>query len=186
MLKRGEPTFRELLAFGLGGLVAMACFNSGMAHARMVPSGSMAPTFVPGDRLLIVPGRAPEAFQRGDIVVFKPPFRGLPGEVPATGWLAFADDSTYVKRIVALPGELVEVRPGAGVFVNGRKLAEPYAPLAPAYAWGPQRVPAGRLFVLGDNRNDSFDSHYWGFLPTDRVVGRPAAVIWPPRHWRRF
>lgn len=185
MKKPGEPTFRELLAFGLGGLVAMACFNSGVAHARMVPSGSMAPTFMPGDRMLIVAaGKA--APRRGEILVFKAPFRGLPGAEPATGWLAFADDATYVKRVVGLPGEAVEVKRGQGVFVDGRRLEEPYVAAAPNYAWGPQTVPAGRLFMLGDNRNDSFDSHYWGFLPADRVVGRPAAVIWPPRRWTRF
>jgi signal peptidase I len=164
----------------------MACFNSGVAHARMVPSGSMAPTFVPGDRLLIFAWRAPASFRRGDILVFKPPFRGLPGAADASGLLAFADDSTYVKRVVGLPGESIQIKRGEGVFVDGRRLAEPYTAGAPEYAWGPQTVPAGRLFMLGDNRNDSFDSHYWGFLSAEHVVGRPTAVIWPPRRWARF
>ncbi len=181
-----ELTTRELAAFGLGGLLTLALINSGNVHARMVPSGSMAPTFLPGDRMLVI-GRAPDRpMSRGEILVFEPPFNAFPGEAPPFTWLGPAGKTTYVKRVVGLPGERVEVRKGQGVFVNGSPLHEPYALKAPAYDWGPQVVPPGTLFMLGDNRNDSFDSHYWGFLPQGHVVGRPGAVIWPPSRWRRF
>ena len=101
----GELTVREILAFGLGGLVALAAFNTGVAQARMVPSGSMAPTFLAGDRLLVVPHPAP--VHRGEVVVFKPAFGQIPGSVQ--------DDSPYVKRCVALAGDTVEVRAGQGL-----------------------------------------------------------------------
>lgn len=186
MAVSSELTTRELAAFGLGGLLTLALVNSGNVHARMVPSGSMAPTFLPGDRMLVI-GRAPtRPVARGEILVFKPPFASFPGEGANLGWLGAAGETTYVKRVVGLPGERVEVRKGQGVFVNGVRLAEPYTLQAPRYDWGPQVVPAGSLFMLGDNRNDSFDSHYWGFLPQDHIVGRPGAVIWPPSRWRGF
>lgn len=181
-----ELSTRELAAFGLGGLVMLALVNSGQVHARLVPSASMAPTFVPGDRMLVI-GRAPNRpIARGEILVFKPPFASFPGDGPDLGWLGLTGTTTYVKRVVGLPGERVEVKKGDGVYVNGARIAEPYAAQPPRYAWGPQVVPQDRLFMLGDNRNDSFDSHYWGFLPQDHVVGRPGAIIWPPARWRRF
>lgn len=172
----GELTVREILAFGLGGLVALAAFNTGVAQARMVPSGSMAPTFLAGDRLLVVPH--PTRVHRGEVVVFKPAFGQVPGSVQ--------DDSPYVKRCVALAGDTVEVRAGQGLLLNGQLLPEAYVLEAPHYNWGPEVVPAGSLCVLGDNRNNSFDSHYWGFLKADRVIGAPAAVIWPPKRMRRL
>lgn len=172
----GDLTFREILAFGLGGLVAIAAFNSGVAQARMVPSGSMAPTFLEGDRLLVVPHRA--AVQRGEVVVFNPPFGDVPGSPHS--------DSPYMKRCVAVAGDTVQVQAGKGLLVNGRPVPEAYVLEAPRYNWGPEVVPAHALCVLGDNRNNSFDSHFWGFLQQDRVIGAPAAVIWPPKRWRRL
>ena len=127
--------------------------------------------------MLVVAHTAP--VKRGDVLVFKPPFRGLPG-------VGVFEEAPYVKRCVALGGDTVEVRAGKGLWVNGRAVAEPYVLEKARYSWGPARVPAGQLCMLGDNRNDSFDSHYWGFLPQARVVGRPGALIWPPRRWRAF
>lgn len=186
----GDLTKREIMAFGLGCLVAIAAFNTGVARARMVPSASMAPTFLTGDRILVRPEAvAAGGVKRGDVLIFKPPFRYVPGESDLSdswvpGFLAVSDEQTYVKRVVGLPGDTVKVVKGEGVWVNGRPLAEGYVMDRPHYDWGPQRVPDGQLFMLGDNRNNSFDSHYWGFLPVGNVVGRPIAVIWPPRRWR--
>jgi signal peptidase I len=163
----------------------MALFNTGVAQARMVPSGSMAPTFLEGDRLLVVPYRA--EVKRGEVLVFKPPFSGLPGTHVQEGLLAtIGEDAPYVKRCVAIGGDTVEVKVGKGLFVNGRSQTEGYVLESPRYHWGPLKVPLGSLCMLGDNRNKSFDSHYWGFLPADRVVGRPTAVIWPLRRWRHL
>jgi signal peptidase I len=85
----------------------------------------------------------------------------------------------FVKRVIALPGETVEVRAGAGVFINGRRLQEPYLRELPGY-WMPARVvPQGKVFVLGDNRNQSYDSHAWGFLDQESVQGVMIFRYWP-------
>ena len=106
-------------------------------------------------------------FQHGDVVVFEPP--NHPGE-------------DYVKRIVGLPGETVEVRNGV-VLVNGKPLPQPYQPRPGSYSMPPQVVPPGDVFVLGDNRNNSNDSHNWGPLPIKNIVGRAWISYWPPDEW---
>jgi signal peptidase I len=105
--------------------------------------------------------------QRGDVIVFEPPNR--PGE-------------DYVKRIIAQPGELVEIRNGQ-VLVNNQPLDEPYVVYPASYSMSPRRVGAGELFVLGDNRNSSSDSHNWGMLLEEKVVGRAWISYWPPKRW---
>ncbi len=106
--------------------------------------------------------------QRGDVIVFEPPNR--PGE-------------DYVKRIIGLPGETVTIEHGR-VFINGEPLEEPFQPTPGTYTM-PNAVviPAGELFVLGDNRNNSNDSHNWGTLPTGNIVGRAWLSYWPPNEW---
>jgi signal peptidase I len=105
--------------------------------------------------------------QRGDVIVFEPPNR--PGE-------------DYVKRIIGLPGETVEVRNGQ-VLINGQPLAEPFQPGRMSYTMRPQVVPDSTVFVLGDNRNNSNDSHNWGALPVENIVGRAWLSYWPPQNW---
>ena len=85
----------------------------------------------------------------------------------------------FVKRVVAGPGDVVEVRDRV-VYVNGAAAAGAAAATAPAYTLEPRRVPPGSLFVLGDNRNRSFDSHVWGALPRENVVGHVILRYWPP------
>lgn len=105
--------------------------------------------------------------QRGDVIVFEPPNR--PGE-------------DYVKRIIGLPGETVEVRQGQ-VLINGEPLAEPFQPNPGSYTARPVVVPPDNVFVLGDNRNNSNDSHNWGPLPIEKIVGRAWISYWPPNEW---
>jgi signal peptidase I len=105
--------------------------------------------------------------QRGDVIVFEPPNR--PGE-------------DYVKRVIGLSGELVEVRNGQ-VFIENQLLEEPFAVYPGSYSMSPRRVGANELFVLGDNRNSSSDSHNWGMLSKDKVVGRAWISYWPPSRW---
>lgn len=106
--------------------------------------------------------------QRGDVIVFEPPNR--PGE-------------DYVKRIIGLPGETVEIKAGQ-VFINGSPLTEPFQPMPGTYTMpSPVIVPADQVFVLGDNRNNSNDSHNWGTLPLEKVVGRAWLSYWPPSEW---
>jgi signal peptidase I len=87
----------------------------------------------------------------------------------------------YIKRIIGLGGDTVRVE-GGNVYVNGQRLNEPYIAAPPAYqnTW---QVPNDSLFVLGDNRNNSSDSHNWGFVPMNYVVGKAIAVYWPPEDW---
>ena len=104
--------------------------------------------------------------QRGDVVVLIPP-------VP---------DEDYVKRIIGLPGETVEVWRGQ-VLINGVALDEPYTVRPPSYAMPAVRVSDDQYYVLGDNRNASSDSHIWGMLPEDMIVGRAWVCYWPPAAW---
>lgn len=142
--------------------LAMA-IRAGVAEARVVPTQSMVPTIQPGDRLLTekLVWRF-TGLDRGDIVVFTPPFKG----------------EDYLKRVIGLPGETVEVRNGQ-VRVNGVALSEPYIKERPRYTYGPVAVPRGKVLVLGDNRNNSYDSHEWGLLDIKAVQGRAVLRIWP-------
>ncbi|HMR67864.1 MAG TPA: signal peptidase I [Anaerolineae bacterium] len=106
--------------------------------------------------------------QRGDVIVFKPPRN--PNE-------------DYVKRIIGLAGEEVQVIQGQ-VFINGQPLDEPFEPVRGTYTMPvPVVVPAGQVFVLGDNRNNSNDSHNWGPLPIENIIGRAWISYWPPDLW---
>jgi signal peptidase I len=143
-----------------------------VVEAFVVPTGSMRPTIQEGDRLL---GSKFHYWfwepKRGELVVFRPP--------PAAQEITHAEASRYVKRVIATEGDLVEVRDGR-VRVNGREVEEPYLDAPPHYDVPPTRVPEGQLFVLGDNRNDSLDSHVWGFLPQDALIAHVFARYWPP------
>lgn len=105
--------------------------------------------------------------RRGDVIVFEPPNR--PGE-------------DYVKRVIGRPGELVEVKNGQ-VFINNDPLDEPYVVYPASYSMSPRRVGSDELFVLGDNRNSSSDSHNWGMLSQEKVVGKAWVSYWPPGEW---
>jgi signal peptidase I len=120
--------------------VALALGFAARAAVRIyaIPSASMAPTLLAGDRIVVTPYHSTP--QRGDIVVFHAPA---------------SSDELMVKRIAGTPGDAVEA--GAGLVVV---------------------VPAGCYFVLGDNRQDSFDSRNWGVLPRERIVGRARMVLW--------
>lgn len=116
--------------------------------------------------------------RRGDIVVFN---------VPAKALQACGADGVFVKRLVGLPGETLEVRPVKGngiVFINGKKLNEPYIESArrgaPNNDYGPKKIPAGHYFMMGDNRSSSCDSRVWGTVPRDNVIGKVFATYWPP------
>ena len=104
--------------------------------------------------------------ERGDIIVFHFPMD---------------PKQELIKRVIGLPGDVISIKNGT-VSVNGQILSEPYIAADPAYS-GDWAVPEGQLFVLGDNRNDSSDSHSWGYLPLDKVVGKAIVIYWPPRLW---
>ena len=142
-----------------------------IAEPRFIPSPSMVPTLAVGDRLLVekVSYRMHTPSQ-GDIVVFEPP--------PQLQEYGYRASQAFIKRVIGLPGQQVQVT-GGRVYVDGEPLAEDYILESPAYEMPAVTVPAGQLFVMGDNRNDSNDSHVWGFLPIENVIGRAALRFWP-------
>ena len=153
-------TLSAVLAFGIRSFVA---------EARYIPSGSMLPTLQINDRLIIdkisYNFRNPE---RGDIVVFSP--------TDALKAQNFKD--AFIKRLLGLPGDKVEVKEGR-VYVNDQPLKENYIDEKPNYNFGPVTVPPNQYLVLGDNRNNSYDSHYWGFVPRDHIIGKAVVRFWP-------
>lgn len=154
------------LAFGIRASIAQSFF---------IPSGSMEPTLQVGDRLMV--DKLSYRFtnpDRGDIVVFSPPKAAL-----ANCGLPQNSSTPFIKRIIGLPGETVEVKSGS-VFVNSRPIPESYITAPPQYQWGPTIVPSNSYFLLGDNRNNSCDGHAWGFVPRDRLIGRAFVRFWPP------
>lgn len=88
----------------------------------------------------------------------------------------------FIKRVIGVPGDTVAVHSGY-VYLNGKRLNEPYILQHPRYTVPPTKVPAGDYWVLGDNRNDSNDSHIWGFLPQNEIIGKAVLVYWPPSRW---
>jgi signal peptidase I len=142
-----------------------------VVQAFFIPSGSMEPTLLTGDRILV----SKFAYRiweihRGDIIVFRYPLNPT---------------KDFVKRVVGLSGERIEMKDGL-VLINGRPLGEVYPTALPGgdractSNYGPETVPAGAVFVLGDNRCNSEDSRFFGFVPIKNIVGRALAVYWPP------
>lgn len=143
-----------------------------------VPTPSMTPTLMPGDRLIA--DKLSSTIHRGDIVVFH--------NVPADA----GGPPVLVKRVIGLPGETISSR-GSVVLIDGRPLAEPWLPrLAGDCAETSEHIPtthiaAGHYFVMGDCRGDSYDSRYWGTVPAANIIGKVDAIIWrhghPWLHW---
>ncbi len=155
-----------------------------------VPSGSMTPTLITGDRILV--DKLPwvrDNIHRGDVIVFR--------RVPSDPML---QDSDLVKRVIGLPGGTIWSK-GHTIYVNGKVLKEPFLPnLNGVYSepghqacaqrnWNIKRtvIPAAHYFVMGDCRQISYDSRYWGLVPASYVVGKVFLVIWrnghPWFHW---
>ena len=142
-----------------------------IAEPRYIPSDSMFPTLHVGDRLVVEKvSQRLHPLHSGDIVVFEPP--------PQLQSLGYDKNQAFIKRIVATAGQSVEVHDGV-VFVDETALEEPYIAAPPAYSLPRITVPDGRIFVMGDNRNNSNDSHVWGFLPVDNIIGRAWLRFWP-------
>jgi signal peptidase I len=183
---------REYLESIVVAVILALFIRTFVVQAFKIPTGSMQPNLLIGDHLLVnklvySPSFGPledklfgkRPVRRRDVVVFK-----------------FPEDPTrdFIKRVIGLPGETIEIR-NKTVFVNGKPLDESYAhfidqplrPGDPEYGlhaetlrddYGPQVVPKDSLLVLGDNRDNSRDSRYWGFLPRDQVKGRALLVYW--------
>jgi signal peptidase I len=129
--------------------------------AVMVENISMLPTLHPGEFLLVNKlAYKISPMSRGDIVIFH-----------------HDEKEDYIKRLIGLPGDTIKVDNGK-VSVNQQVLTEPYIAAPPSYS-GVWQVPAGSVFVLGDNRNSSSDSHSWGFVSLEKLIGKALVVYWP-------
>ncbi len=136
----------------------------------IIPSESMQPTLQVGDRVFVE--KSPDYVpQNGDIVVF------TPSEAIKETDPEFAD--YYIKRVIGIPGDVVSVD-NQRVYVNDRPLNEPYIAEPPRYEFSPQFITKNSYLVLGDNRNNSLDSHFWGLLPREVIVGKAYKIGWPP------
>ncbi|NET30605.1 MAG: signal peptidase I [Cyanothece sp. SIO1E1] len=169
--RNDNPWLEGLQTIGLSVVLALGIRHF-VAEARYIPSGSMEPTLQINDRLIVEKisyyFNPPE---RGDIVVFWPTDE-LKRHSPQL-------KDAFIKRVIGLPGETVEVRDGL-VYVNDEPLEEDYIAAEPQYQWGPEVISPDSYLVLGDNRNNSYDSHYWGFVPRENIIGRAVVRFWPP------
>jgi|HubBroStandDraft_6_1064221.scaffolds.fasta_scaffold142144_2 signal peptidase I len=174
-LPMGQRVQREVLAWFWVGL-AFLLINGTIGQARVIPSGSMENTLLIGDHLIMsrvgydagVPftnwhvslWRNPK---RQQIIIFKPPFA--------------PDQPDYVKRVIGLPGDTVDIHDGA-VWINGQKLDENYTlgRSEPYDFKGPYKVPQNSYFVMGDNRTNSYDSRFWGPVPRNDIIGTPVMI----------
>jgi len=180
-----KSTFREY-AEAIGMALLLALFiRTFIVQAFKIPSGSMIPTLQIGDHILVnklaygirVPlwGHYLVDFgkvQRGDVIVF-----------------IFPEDRSkdFIKRVVGVAGDTVEVR-GKKIYINGQQVKDPYAHfegddpqnILPASRddYGPTKVPENHLFVMGDNRDRSYDSRFWGFVNLDDVRGKAFLIYW--------
>ncbi len=160
--------FLDLLETLLLSAVLFLAINALSARVR-VDGFSMNPTLQDGEFVLVnrLAYRV-GAPQRGDIIVFHFPIDPTSQDL--------------IKRVIGLPGDRITVSNGV-VSVNGQALIEPYIAAPPLYS-GRWEVPAGELFVMGDNRNDSSDSHSWGFLPMKEIIGKSVLIYWPFTEWK--
>ena len=201
--------FKETVELIVVTLFLLIIIRQGFIEARYIPSESMVPTLRVNDRLIVEKVTKnlrtlglSFPTQRGDILVFYPPPEGNRGKdlhydplsifARWTGLPFLPQDDAYIKRVVGLPGDVIEIHKEEGVFINGMLLIEPYANEVPNYNCidladidvyrregesGKIIVPKGHLFMMGDNRNRSQDSHVWGFLDMRRIVGRAAVIV---------
>jgi signal peptidase I len=161
----------EILTTIVLAVVLYVVIQTFVVQTYRVEQDSMLPNLQPEQHLLIdkLTPRFDD-FSRGDIVVFHPPDAASEGDTP------------FIKRVIAVGGEHVELRSGA-VYVNGVQLTEPYTfknqPTQPVCGTGSWDVPVGSLFLLGDHRQASTDSRCFGVVATDQVIGRAWLRFWP-------
>lgn len=160
---------REVLEVVIPAILIFLVVRTFLFETRTSPTESMMPTISVTDRYIVekvsLHFRAP---RRGEILVFRPP-------------AGAQMQSDYVKRVIGLPGDMIAVK-GGTVYINGKALSEPYVPAenrAREDFVAPARVPLEHLFMMGDNRNNSEDSRFWGFLPYRNVEARAVLRVWP-------
>ena len=167
MSREMKNLLKETLSVVVIAFVLAMVLRAFVIEGRIIPSGSMLPTVQLQDRVMM--NRFIYRFKepvRGDVVMFQPPD-------------VLHSPTPFLKRVIGLPGETVEMKNGK-VYINGQALVEPYLAEPLKYQYGPVVVPNDSLLVLGDNRNNSFDSHEWNvWLTRDRLMGKAFATYWP-------
>lgn len=169
-----KDIIRENVPIIVIGLLVALFVRIFIAEPRFIPSESMLPTLAVGDRLVVE--KVSYHFTKPkarDVIVFTPP--------PQLQMLGYKKNQVFIKRIIAQEGDTVAVKDGQ-VYVNGKPLQEDYILEPPRYEFEPVKVPPGCVFVMGDNRNNSNDSHIWGFLPKENIIGKAVFTFWPPEH----
>jgi signal peptidase I len=168
-----KPIFAIIKEWGPSLLIAIVVtffFNAYVAQAMKVPTDSMVPTIQINDRFIVEKMKTFTDFEFGDIIVFWPPIAG--------------NSDRYVKRLIGLPGDTIEIKEGA-LYRNGEKVDEPYVKDKMTYTFAKVTVPAGHYFFLGDNRNISYDSHMWKqtpFVAEKDVIGKAVLRFFPFNH----
>ncbi|NWF51701.1 MAG: signal peptidase I [Nitrospirae bacterium] len=194
-MKDKKRLFREYVEAILIALVLALFIRTFIIQAFKIPSGSMIPTLLVGDHILVnkfiygtkIPFTEKRFLvikkpEKGDIIVFKYP------ENPK---------KDFIKRVVATEGDTLESKDKV-IYVNGKAVVEPYAyhsdrNIRPGNSdvrdnFGPLIIPLNKIFVMGDNRDQSYDSRYWGFVDLKDVKGEALIIYWSwdPKHWLRF
>ncbi|MEO9224176.1 MAG: signal peptidase I [Acidimicrobiales bacterium] len=183
--KFGRSVIEWVVVIG-GALILVVVVRAFFFQAFFIPSASMESTLKVHDRVLV--NKLSYKFHsvhRGDIVVFTRPTCDHKEHPQLPTWaLCTSEDKNLIKRVIALPGETIELRDGA-VYIDGRKLKEPYVHGEPSNTAnclafpGTYRIPKGFVFVMGDNRTDSADSRCFGPIPKGTIEGRAFVLIWP-------
>ncbi len=189
----GKRVMREIISW-IWVIAAFLLIQGTLVQARVIPSGSMERTYLVGDHLLVsrfgYDAQLPltewhmslwKDPHRQQVIVFRPPFAG---------------GHDYIKRVIGIPGDKLEIRQGA-VWINGKPLVEPYVKqrMNPNehFQYESLVVPRGQYFVMGDNRGNSFDSRFWGTVPRENIIGTPLVIYmsvdapeeaWQPGNWK--
>ncbi len=189
-----KALLKEIIETVVFVVVAIIIIRFFLGEIRWIPSASMKPTLVEGDRVFVERlSRFYSAPNRGDVMIFYPPQEQLKATPLAvfsrlTGF--FCKDVAYIKRVIALPGEKFEIRQNEDgsndVLINDQILDEPYIMDRFEYPVCTQDMTCGPIvlgedeyFMMGDNRGHSADSRYWGVLKKDRFIGRAKLLFWP-------
>jgi len=196
-----KPAIKETIDTIVFVVVMIIIIKFFIGEIRWIPSGSMRPTIVEGDRIFVERfSRFYSTPKRGDIMVFYPPFE----ELKNTPWKLFTrltgffcKDVAYIKRVIGMPGDKFEIKTDkegkSTVYINDQPLNEPYIRSAYDYSvcteamyCGPFTIPEGEYFMMGDNRGNSKDSRYWGTLPEDKFIGKAVFLFWPFNRAKMF
>ena len=191
--KAARSFWRELPILILIALAVAVIIKTFLIQAFFIPSASMRNTLLEGDRVMVnkLSYRTGD-IGRGDVIVFDEPLSRTVNDESFVGTVIrnigeaigiSHPASDFIKRVIGLPGETLEIHDGM-MHVDGVAIDEPYLhPDTRMPDYGPITVPPGFVFVMGDNRNQSQDSRYFGPIPTGDIVGRAFVILWPPAHW---